>query len=88
MDRMGFSAVVLKSLCRCPADLRGLTDSCCVIEGGKGIGGGHSLSPSPECDALNNVTGVNAGLDNGVHQLVVVHLLLLSLALARRLVVS
>lgn len=61
----------------------GLTDCGVVVEGSQAIGGGCCSRPPPEGNALDNVSGVDAGLNNAVDQLVVIHLLCCCLSLAR-----
>jgi hypothetical protein len=53
----------------------GGTDGGIIIKCGKAIGGGGGGSPPPEGDSLDHIGVVDAGLDNAVHQLVVVQLL-------------
>ena len=65
-----------------------LTDGGCIVEGCQGCGRGDGSVPTPEGDALDGVVGVDAVLNNGVHQVVPVDLLLLSLALAAGLCVA
>lgn len=68
-------------LCSSKGDIQSLTDGGCIIKSCQAVRWGGSLGPTPESNALDDVPCVEAGLHNGVHQLVVVHLLLLCLAL-------